>query len=275
MQVNKDYQFLILDIDGTLLNSQNELTKATYDRLMQLMADGYQLVLASGRPTASMLETARQLKLDQAKSYIISYNGAEITDMATQEVIYQKGLDDEDLKTIIAFNEAQGLSTIAYGPAEIIIDRPNDHSEVEAFLTKLPYRYDAAYFEKIPPGQLKFIGVGAEERVEAANSILNGHIGQATTAITSLPFYLEYFHHQVSKGNAIKALVESLGYSVDQVVACGDGNNDASMIQAAGLGVAMANATDYLKSLAQEITLSNDEDGLIPIMDKYFPSSKD
>lgn len=270
MKINK-YQFLVLDIDGTLLNSQNELTDATFRRLMQLTEDGYHLVLASGRPTVSMIETAKTLGLDKTDSYIISYNGAEITSMKTLEPIYRQCLDENEQQAIVDFNQAQGLSTISYQGDRITVDYPNEHSEVETFLTKIPMTYDPDFFKPIKGQQLKFIGVGPVEKVAAADGILQGKFQNMTNATTSLPYFLEYFHREVSKGNAINALVERLGYKLSDVVACGDGNNDASMIKAAGLGIAMGNATDYLKSLAQEVTLTNDEDGLIPVMDKYFP----
>ena len=80
-----DYRFLILDIDGTLLTSTNQLTEATRDKLMLLQKKGYILVLASGRPTASMLKTAKDLHLDANESYIISFNGAVITRMSDEK----------------------------------------------------------------------------------------------------------------------------------------------------------------------------------------------
>lgn len=266
------FQFLILDIDGTLLNSANQLTQATKNRLIQLQRDGYTLVLASGRPTASMIQTAKELGLDEYESYIISFNGAVITRMSDLKEIYSKRLELRDQSAIIDYLQANHLSVIAYQEDSIIVDVKRENSDIEADLTKLPLFYDPQYFQKITTPQLKFIGVGKLEDVERCNEELNGTFGQATYATTSLPFFLEFMHEQVSKGQAIQYLVELMGYTVNEVVACGDGNNDASMIEVAGIGVAMDNATSYLKSLADEITLSNDEDGLIPIMDKYFPS---
>lgn len=266
-----DYKVLVLDIDGTLLNSQNQISQATYERLIQLQEDGYYLVLASGRPTASMLETAKQLKLSDFGSYIISYNGAEITELASEKRIYRQVLSQKEQGEIIQFLKDRDLSIVAYKETSIVIDRENEHSEVEAFLTKLPSVYDEAYFEDLQTPQLKFIGVGPVDKVQAADQELGGKFGQETYATTSLPYFLEFMHESVSKGKAIAVLGELLGFTMDQVVACGDGNNDASMIEDAGLGIAMGNATDYLKSLADEITLSNDEEGLIPVMNQYFP----
>lgn len=266
-----EYKVLVLDIDGTLLNSNHQISQATYERLIQLQEDGYILVLASGRPTASMLETAKKLKLSDYGSYIISYNGAEITELATEQQIYRQVLSQREQKEIIQFLQEKELSIVAYKGDSIVIDRENEHSDVEAFLTNLPSEYDADYFKDLKTPQLKFIGVGPVDKVQAADKELGGKFGQETYATTSLPYFLEFMHVSVSKGKSIAVLGEQLGFTMEQVVACGDGNNDASMIMDAGRGIAMGNATDYLKNLADQITLTNDEDGLIPIMDQYFP----
>jgi len=266
-----DYRFLILDIDGTLLTSTNQLTEATRDKLMLLQKKGYILVLASGRPTASMLKTAKDLHLDANESYIISFNGAVITRMSDEKELYNKRLEVSEQKDIIEYLQKNNLSVIAYDKDSIVVDKERENSDVEAYLTKLPMRYDAEYIANIDTPQLKFIGVGKPEDVARCDQELQGEFGQHTYATTSLPFFIEFMHKEVNKGTAIETLVEHLGYTTENVVACGDGNNDAAMIEVAGVGVAMGNATDYLKSLADEITLSNDEDGLIPIIDKYFP----
>ena len=264
------YKVLILDIDGTLNNSHHKISKKTYDRLLQFQEQGHILVLASGRPTASMLETAKYLKLDQFNSYIISFNGADITKVSDQQSIYRKSLDLSQQQAIIAYCQKNNLSVIAYDNNEIVIDHPRENTEVEPMLTNLPYRYQPSYFENVKEPQLKFIGTGLVEDIERCNAELNGFFGDLTYVTTSLPFFLEFMHREVSKGMAIERLADHLGVSLKQMVACGDGNNDASMIQAAGLGVAMGNATDYLKSFADEITLTNDQDGIIPIIEKYF-----
>ncbi|MFK8243402.1 MULTISPECIES: Cof-type HAD-IIB family hydrolase [unclassified Facklamia] len=265
-----NYKFLILDIDDTLLNSQRQITPKTRERLMQLQEDGYYLVLASGRPTKSMIETAKELKLDQYHSYIISFNGAVITKMDDESELYSKRLELEEQREIIDYIQAQSLSVISYTDDEIIIDYENDYSHIEAELTGIPYHYSPEYISSIETPQLKLIGVGNPTIVEEVNTALDGQFGQSTYATTSKPYFIEFMHREVSKGDAIKKLVSHLGYTVEQVVACGDGNNDASMIEVAGVGVAMANATDYLKSLADEITKSNDDDGLVDVMNQYF-----
>ncbi|MBS4456889.1 Cof-type HAD-IIB family hydrolase [Tuanshanicoccus lijuaniae] len=265
-----NYKLLILDIDDTLLNSQREITPKTRERLMQLQEDGYYVVLASGRPTKSMLETAKELNLDKYHSYIISFNGAVITKMDDETELYSQRLDVTEQRAIIDYLQAQPLSVISYTEDEIIIDAENDYSHIEGELTGIPYRYSPEHIASIDTPQLKFIGVGDPAIVQTVDQDLNGKFGQSTYATTSKPYFMEFMHRDVSKGDAIKKLVAHLGYTVEQVVACGDGNNDASMIEVAGVGVAMANATEYLKSLADEVTKSNDEDGLVVVMDKYF-----
>lgn len=155
----------------------------------------------------------------------------------------------------------------------VVMDKSNDYSHIESQLTGIPDRYDPeaiANLSQLAKARMKFIGVGDPDLVAAADAELKGRFGDLTYATTSKPYFLEFVHHQVSKGQAIKVLCQHLGLTLDQVIACGDGNNDLTMIETAGLGVAMANATPLLKEAADHITLSNDQDGLVPIIRNFM-----
>ena len=244
-----DYQMLVLDIDDTLMTSENTISDATYQALMKAQEQGKKVVLASGRPTPSMIETAKQLKLDHFDSYIISFNGAAITSMADGQELFSQRLEAEAQDDIVRYIQAKGLTVLTYMDDYVVMDKVNDYSHIESQLTGIPDRYDPeaiANLSQLAKARMKFI------------------------ATTSKPYFLEFVHHQVSKGQAIKVLCQHLGLTLDQVIACGDGNNDLTMIETAGLGVAMANATPLLKEAADHITLSNDQDGLVPIIRDFM-----
>lgn len=264
------YQMLILDIDDTLLTSQRTISPATLQALQALQEAGHYLVLASGRPTASMIPLAKSLHLDTYRSAIISFNGAEITNMATGKSLFSQRIDPRDQNDIIDYIQAKGLSVTTYTKDTIIVDIKNDYSHIEAELTNLPMVYDPELIAHLPSPRLKFIGVGDPAITLQCEQELGGHFGHHTYVTTSKPYFLEFMNANVSKGKAIEALCQHLGISVDNVIACGDGNNDLTMIETAGLGVAMGNATPLLKQAANLITLSNDEDGLVPIIEHYF-----
>lgn len=268
-----DYQMLVLDIDDTLMTSENTISDATYQALMKAQEQGKKVVLASGRPTPSMIETAKQLKLDHFDSYIISFNGAAITSMANGQELFSQRLETDAQDDIVQYIQAKGLTVLTYLDDYVVMDKSNDYSHIESQLTGIPDRYDPeaiANLSQLAKARMKFIGVGDPDLVAAADAELEGRFGELTYATTSKPYFLEFVHHQVSKGQAIKVLCQHLGLTLDQVIACGDGNNDLTMIETAGLGVAMANATPLLKEEADHITLSNDQDGLVPIIRDFM-----
>ncbi|MDO4432200.1 MAG: Cof-type HAD-IIB family hydrolase [Aerococcaceae bacterium] len=265
-----NYQMLVLDIDDTLLTSERTISERTYDALMDAQKRGVKIVLASGRPTPSMVETARQLKLDVFDSYIISFNGAVVTRMKDVRELFSQRIEISEQRAIIDYLQAQHLVVTTYTDDTIMLDKVNEYSHIEGELTGLPSVYDEKWIATLDTPRLKFIGVGDPQIVKQCETALNGQFGEWTYVTTSKPYFLEMMHKDVSKGKAVEWLCRYLNMEVSQVVACGDGNNDATMIETAGLGIAMGNATDYLKSIADEITLSNDEDGIVAVLEKYF-----
>ncbi|MRJ47495.1 Cof-type HAD-IIB family hydrolase [Fundicoccus ignavus] len=264
------YKMLVLDIDDTLLNSQHEISPKTFKRLIEFQEAGNYLVLASGRPTASMFETADLLKLNHFNSHIISFNGAVVSAVASRTEIFSQRMDVDEQQEVIDFIQANDLAVIAYTEDGIKVDRENEYSHIEGELTGLPWEYDEAYFKSITQPQLKFIGVGDPTICKQLEQDLGGRYGKQTNAVTSKPYFLEFMHEASSKGSSLERLCEHLGIDISQTIACGDGNNDLTMIETAGLGVAMGNATETLKKAADYITASNDEDGIVQVIDKFF-----
>ena len=264
------YKMLVLDIDDTLLNSQHEISETTFNRLMEFQAAGNYLVLASGRPTASMLQTAQELKLDHYDSYMISFNGAVVTGLAKREELFSQRMNIQEQQAVVQYIRDNDLVIVGYTEDGIKVDRPNDYSHIEGELTGLPFEYDANHFDDLETAQLKLMGVGDPRIVKKLEAELNRTFGEETNAVTSKPYFLEFMHRLSSKGSSLLRLCDHLNIDISEVIACGDGNNDLTMIQTAGLGVAMANATDVLKEAADHITASNDEDGIVQVIDQFF-----
>lgn len=266
-----NYKMLVLDIDDTLLNSERHITPKTFQALIEWQQSGRHLVLASGRPTPSLLDVAKQLHMTQYNAYVISFNGAVITRLSDEQPIFSQTIDIAEQPQIIDYLQTNGLSVLTYtDDHRILIDKPNAFSDVESELTGLETLYNSTMIQQLATPRLKFIGVGDDNIVKQLDSQLNGHFGTATYVTTSKPFFLEFMHRDVSKGDSIKRLCQHLNVSLDEVIACGDGNNDLTMIETAGLGVAMANATPLLKNAADVITRSNDEDGIAEIIAQYL-----
>ncbi|HFQ1332372.1 TPA: Cof-type HAD-IIB family hydrolase [Staphylococcus aureus] len=257
-----NYKVVVLDMDDTLLNSDNVISEETANYLTAIQDEGYYVVLASGRPTEGMIPTARDLKLPEHHSYIISYNGSKTINMTNEEVEVSKSIGKQDFDEIVDYCRDRGFFVLTYHDGQIIYDSEHEYMNIEAELTGLPMkRVDdiKAYIQGDVP---KVMGVDYVANITEARIDLNGVFNDNVDATTSKPFFLEFMAKDVSKGNAIKALCHKLGYSVDQVIAFGDSMNDKSMFEVAGLAIAMGNASDELKQYADEITLDLNENGI-------------
>lgn len=264
------YKMLVLDIDDTLLNSQHEISETTFNRLLKFQKAGNHLVLASGRPTASMFQTAYDLKLDQHDSHMISFNGAVVTGLAERDELFSQRMNMAEQQEVVKYIRDNDLVIVGYTEDGIKVDRENDYSHIEGELTGLPVDYDYEHFNHLSTPQLKLMGVGDPVIVNRLENELGRTFAHETNAVTSKPYFLEFMHEKSSKGSSLLRLCDHLGIDISEVIACGDGNNDLTMIQTAGLGVAMANATETLKAAADYITASNDEDGIVQVIDKFF-----
>ena len=247
------YQVLTLDLDGTLTNSKKEITPPTREALIDIQKAGRILILASGRPINGVAPLARKLEMEKYGGYMLSFNGARITKCSTGEVIYNRALPHDVIRPV--FEEVRtcpGVDIITYTDSEIISGiGPNRYTMIEAGINKMLVPGDPEILEELMPRlQNQYHG------------LLNIY--------RSEPHFLEIMPRNIDKAYSLHRLLSSLGLSAEQMICCGDGYNDVSMIEYAGLGVAMANAQTVVKESADFITRSNDDDGILHVIDLFM-----
>lgn len=265
------YEILVLDIDGTLTNSEKLITEKTKEALFALQERGHKVVLASGRPTPGIMPIAEQIRLKEYGGYILAYNGAKVMNCQTGEVIYQKTLPEESIKEIYDAAVEFKTGLLSYDKEGIITPvQPDEYIHKEAKINHLPIKKVDNFVEYIdyPVNKCLLTADGlylAEVEVE-----LKKRFRGKLNIYRSEPFFLEIMPQNIDKAYSLGKLLETLGMTKDQMICCGDGYNDLSMIQYAGMGVAMANANEQVKEAADFITLSNDEDGVAHVIDKFM-----
>ncbi|MFI3285356.1 MAG: Cof-type HAD-IIB family hydrolase [Rikenellaceae bacterium] len=265
------YKFLVLDLDGTLTNSQKEITQHTLQVLLQAQSEGIKLVLASGRPTYGITPLAEELQMNHFGGYILSFNGGKIIDTSTMEVLYQQILPHSIIATLHQAALKAGATILSYRNENIITEEPsNRYVQHEAFLTKMATMQVDNFTEAIDFSPNKCLIVGEEQQLIPLAEELNEQFSDTLSAYRSEPFFLEVVPKGIDKALSLKRLLEHENGTTDQMIAVGDGFNDLSMIQLAGLGVAMANAQEVVKQAADYITLSNDEDGVAAVVEKLL-----
>jgi Cof subfamily protein (haloacid dehalogenase superfamily) len=265
------YEILVLDIDGTLTNSQKEITEKTLDAILKIQDRGHKVVLASGRPTPGIVSLAKQLKLSEYEGFILSYNGAKIINCKTNETIYQKVLPKEIIPKLHQAAIENSVGIISYEDDCVITDMEIDEfMEKEAKINSITIKKINDFPNYITFDVNKCLMTGPGPHLEQVEKIMKAQFGNEINIYRSEPFFLELMPQNIDKAYSLSKLLDYLGLSKEQMISCGDGFNDLSMIQYAGMGVAMANAQEIVKKSANYITLSNDEDGVAHVIHEFM-----
>lgn len=267
-----DYQMLVLDLDGTLTNSKKELTEPTKNALIDIQKQGKRVVLASGRPINGVEPIAQELKLQEFGSYILSFNGARITRCSDNEIIYNRTLPEEVISEAFQIVSGfSGLDILTYEGENILSGIcANEYTEKEAFINKMPIIQVSDFVNYVNFPINKLLIPGAPALLEEAMVVLKKHFHSLLNIYRSEPFFLEIMPKNIDKAYSLQKLLNSIGLSADQMICCGDGYNDVSMIEYAGLGVAMENAQTAVKDTADFITRSNDDDGILHVIETFM-----
>lgn len=266
-----NYKLLVLDLDGTLTNSRKEISPRNREVLIQAQQQGVRLVLASGRPTYGIAPLADELQLDQYGGYILAYNGGEIIQWKSKEILYANVLPDAVIPPLYDCAKRNKLAILTYDGPCIVTEHPEDeYVEKEAFLNKMQVRPSTDFLADIRLPVPKCLIVGDPELLMTVESELSIELQSQISIYRSEPYFLELVPLGIDKARSLAVLLEKLNMKREEMVAVGDGYNDLSMIKFAGLGVAMANAQEPVKKAAGYITLSNDEDGVADVVEKYF-----
>lgn len=269
-----DYQLIALDLDGTLTNSRKEISRPTLEALIKIQEQGKKVILASGRPTTGVVPLARQLHLDQYGSYILSFNGGRITACRTGEVIYNKTLPADiaaPLFQIVRKYKDRGIDILAYTSGCLLSGGcTNRYSELESRINHMPLQTVENFPAHIEEPSNKFLITGEPDVIQEVKEAVSEHFRSYLYIYLSDPFFLEIMPPGVDKAHSLLRLLTSIGLTSDEMICCGDGYNDVTMIETAGLGVAMANAQPLVLQKADYITKSNDEDGVLHVIEKFI-----
>ncbi|MDN7146323.1 sugar-phosphatase [Liquorilactobacillus mali] len=265
-------KLVAIDIDGTLVNSQKELTKKVKETITQAKERNIKVVICTGRPISGVRKLLKELELDnQDEQYVVCFGGAVVQTTAgkiisSQPITYQNYLDLEKL--------ARKLNLHFHAISEDRIYTANKdigyYTVYESNLVSLGISYRT-------PDEMSNINLikamFIDEQAILDKAISNwGPFSKMENELVftkSAPFYLEANAKGVNKGNALSKLGAVLGITPDEIMAIGDEQNDLSMIKFAGLGVAMKNAIPQVKEAASVTTDDNDHDGVAKAIQKY------
>jgi Cof subfamily protein (haloacid dehalogenase superfamily) len=271
-----DYRLLAVDIDGTLVNSRNELTDATRAAILRAKRAGIEVVLASGRRYSRVLPLVEPLELNVP---LVTASGALIKRAADHATLYRARFAQGALERCLAIVAAAGHEAVVYA------DTYDQGFDYYCASTQARSRLLAEFFERNaglerlwpelttrPPADI-FAGfsMGTRDEMLALAAELERQLAdQLYVHVLRSPRYTGYMCEiapfGVSKWTAIERLAGQWGIRPDEICAAGDDVNDIPMIRSAGLGVAMGNALAEVKAAADRVAPTHDEDGLVQVV---------
>ena len=267
------YEMIVLDLDGTLTNRDKVITPRTKAALMEAMEQGKKVVLASGRPTYGVMPLARELKLAEYGGYILAYNGGVIMDCQTEELVFSRMLPVEANHRIIELALKNRVDFLTYdGEVILTSNEENPYAKIESGINHLRLHQLEIdeFFARVDFAVPKFLFVDDGDYLASVEPKVKAALGKNFRVYRSEPYFLEILPQGVDKAQSLERLLEVTGIKREEMIACGDGYNDLSMIKFAGLGVAMENGVLPVRKAADYITASNNEDGVGLVVEKFM-----
>ena len=288
------YKLVVVDLDGTILNSYGEISETTKESVKKCLEKGAKIVIASGRPIDSIKTIANELGIEE---YFIAGNGALVYDLKNENIIYENYMKKEKVLEIIKTCEENSIVYNVYTDKTILTTalkfnvlyyykenlKKEENKKTNVSIVENMYNYVKNLNEE------KFLKITiCDESATIFNSIVRtlkeindveilevSHmsrkiIKQGTEEIPIEYYYTEISAKNVDKWDAVEYLARKLNIENEEIIAIGDNINDKKMIENAGLGVAMKGSAPDVINVANIVTDSNDNDGVAKILEKYI-----
>lgn len=260
------YKLVAADMDGTLLGSDGKISEGNLMAIKEACDKGLIFVASSGRPVPGIK------KFDffrESGSPAIVYNGAKIFDIKNDRLLYCRELEPEDAALNLKLGRQLNTTMCVWSNEQLycnVINEKTDKYKRISGVEPILFDDDEAL---VSQGITKILWYDEIDVIQKFIKKMDEISFISLSYCTSNPAFLEFTDSRVSKAAAMEKLGEIYGISADEMIAIGDGENDLSMIEYAGLGVAMENASDFVKSKADYITDSNDNDGVAAVLKKF------
>lgn len=261
------YKLIAIDLDGTLLTDELTITPRTIQAIQKAVELGTVVTIATGRMYPSAKQFAQQLGIDVP---VITYQGAIIKEIASNEVIYERLIPADIAQKLVDIAIEKKLHLQVYQDDILYGAMENDKLIAYAEKSKVPYQVEPDLGKLAKQGFTKALFIEASDYLDTLQDELQALFGERAHISKSAVNYLEVTHPEANKGCALLHLASKLGIDRTETIGIGDNHNDIELIQTAGLGIAMGNAVQALKEIADYTTLSNNEDGVCHAIEKFI-----
>lgn len=262
-------KLIVLDCDGTLLNSSGQITLKTRELLRNVIDKNIKVMLASARPFYRVVPFLRSLDTEKSDQYTISFNGGLVTNNTGTKTVLSCSFSEEQVLELINIGCSFQAETFLYSNNRLFSNRDDeiyrkDNPDANFCVADLK----AIDFGRYPIFKITYVSSSEEKTV--LRSRLPQYLFEKYEISESDVRFIEMANHGATKGNALKTVASRLGVLPNEIMAFGDQDNDISMIKYAGIGVAMGNAPQVVKNSADYVTTTNDEEGVANALERFL-----
>jgi len=259
------YKMVALDLDGTLLPHNLELSERVEATLARVQARGVWVTIASGRGYPSLLPWVERLHI---AAPVVGYQGARVTDPATHRTVRDYPFSSDLIPELVAYARAQDLSLTLYHDDEIYSEEKRQSDDFYDRWFGLPVHLVPSLLGALPGDPTKFLITDEPARLDCLQPDIEARFTGKLQIVRSHPLFIEGLASGISKASALAWICEQAGFSAGEVIAIGDSGNDVEMLRWAGVGVAMGNASPDALAAADLVAPSVDDDGVAHILGK-------
>ena len=277
-------KILFTDLDGTLLDDNKDISAEDMSAIRKMIAAGHKFVMTTGRPLTSVKKLASRYGFLEAGFYLVSFNGGLIYDCESQEAILTRYIPVEEVKAIMDAAHACGMHAHTYSGDLVVSEYETEQLKTYCRLMQMDYvvvkdirEYYGQFINVVvkPPIKVNIITPFDHSSLESFRAEMRKITAGKLFDVFSKPEMLEFSHMKSNKGDAVRFMADFYKVPMADTIAVGDEENDCPMIEAAGVGVAMANASPVVRNVADYVTeRDNNHSGIAEVIEKFVFNGK-
>lgn len=295
------YKLLVLDMDGTLLNNNKEISNENIAAIKKACDAGVKTILCTGRSILGIEKFLKMLNLNNYNNYSITCSGSLILNNTKEKILHHETLNIEDIRFIDNISKELNVTYNMYSHDKLLSPCPSFYNSFESAENNMSIMYFDNFetLNNCLVTKMTLINEDKKIKNELKKIFSEGIIGKATffepkengnfnehlffdidklpkkltekyTLLKTTPYTIEVLNKNCNKGTGVKILADTLKISREEIICIGDSGNDKHMIEYAGLGVAMGNAFNEIKEVADYITLTNEQNGVAHVIEKFI-----
>ena len=277
-------KILFTDLDGTLLDDNKDISAEDMSAIRKMIAAGHKFVMTTGRPLTSVKKLADRYGFLEAGFYLVSFNGGLIYDCGEQQAILTRYIPVDEVKAIMDAAHACGMHAHTYSGDLVVSEYETEQLKTYCRLMQMDYvvvkdirEYYGQFINVVvkPPIKVNIITPFDQSSLESFRAEMRKTTAGKLFDVFSKPEMLEFSHMKSNKGDAVRFMADFYKVPMADTIAVGDEENDCPMIEAAGVGVAMANASPVVRNVADYVTeRDNNHSGIAEVIEKFVFNGK-